>query len=273
MTLEEIQLITRREIQSVELLIQSTLDKVENSEAQKWMRYFCSKGGHRLRPMLTVLAYRVFTESESKTEYEKLIKLATVLELLHSASLIHDDVIDMEEERREQVALQNLVGNKNAILIGNIFYLKAFEIASTLPNLTYFNEMISTSMAMCFGEINQSMRLGEGNTLTSDEYVEVVQNKTGQLISSCCYSGALLSGASKINCDLLGELGLILGTLYQMRDDLKDCDANISKEVNVQKLYLERVCEFKSKISKLDGTNKFVQMLEAFFTILTKNIK
>jgi len=273
MTLEEIQSHVKNELIAVEEMIQKTLLQIQNEEAQHWMKYFCSSTGHRLRPMLTVIAYRSFKSAQTPVEYESLIKLATIFELLHTASLIHDDVIDLEEERRGQKALHHLVGNKNAILIGNIFYLKAFEIASELPNLSYFQEMISTSMAMCFGEVTQGIRVQEGVKLNCVEYLEVVLNKTSKLIASCCYCGARLAGASEEEALRLHKIGVMLGTLYQMRDDIKDGDANVDESVNLMEIYLKIQAEFKVLIVEFQRSNQFVKMLEAFFTIITKNIK
>jgi len=273
MTLEEIQILVNPQLEAVEKMIHSTLQEVENTEAKKWMGYFCNKTGHRLRPMLTVIAYKCFKQPSTLEEERELIKLATVLELLHTASLIHDDVIDLEEDRRGQVALQNLVGNKNAILVGNIFYLKAFEIASTLPNLSYFREMLQTSMAMCFGEVTQGMRIHSGMAHSREEYLEVVQNKTGKLISACLFLGSKLAQVQDEVCETLKKIGLILGTLYQMRDDIKDGDANISAELDLVEVYHTIVSEYHVLLSTLDRENRFVKMLEAFFTIITKNIK
>jgi len=273
MTLEEMQKVIAPDLQEVEELIQSTLLKVENSETQKWMQYFCKKSGHRLRPMLTIISFRCIKENASTEERESLIKLATILELLHTASLIHDDVIDHEEIRREQRALHHLVGNKNAILIGNVFYLKAFELASTLPNLEYFSEITRTSLAMCFGEVTQGLRLSNNTKLTREEYMEVVENKTGRLISSCCFLGSKLSGASSEMCTSFQNIGLMLGTLYQMRDDIKDADANIESSVSLKDIYLEIVKKLEHEFLKLGSENTFVKMLKAFFTIITKNIK
>ncbi|MBC7867975.1 MAG: polyprenyl synthetase family protein, partial [Gloeobacteraceae cyanobacterium ES-bin-316] len=207
MALENIQNLLENSLEEVEALLEALLEEIEEVETRKWMQYFMQSKGHRLRPILVLLSYKCFRPLEK--EPVELIKLAAAVELLHTASLIHDDVIDEEQIRRSQDSLNSLKGNKVSILIGNVFYLKAFELASQLPHEEYFLSMVKTSMEMCFGEIIQSEKLEE--FLDEASYLNIIERKTAKLMAFCCESGALLAGAGEEQVSQMAELGLSLG--------------------------------------------------------------
>lgn len=232
MALEHIQKLIESPMAEVEALLSALVLEVENPHTRKWMLYFMEKKGHRLRPLLTLLAFGAVGMNEIFNK--QVISMAVCTELLHSASLIHDDVIDEETTRRDQPALNQHVGNKPAVLIGNIFYLKAFELSSAFPVLDYFNEMMKTSMNMCVGEIVQNDFSDE--LLTSEVYESIIEKKTANLMALCTFSGAKFAGATELQMSCMREMGLQIGYLYQIRDDLKDGDVHLLEGVSLSEL-------------------------------------
>ncbi|MBC8061460.1 MAG: polyprenyl synthetase family protein [Clostridiaceae bacterium] len=262
MTFEEVLDLIRDELGEVTTYIDEILENIDEEKTGNYMRYFINSKGHRLRPMLVVLSYKCF-----KKEHDlNLIKLSTVLELLHTASLIHDDVIDEAEERRGQKSLNNIKGNKNSILIGNVFYLEAFRLAAEFPSLLYFKNMVKTSMEMCFGEIIQSESIN--TLLNSDLYLDIIRRKTAMLISTSCSEGARLAGATEEQIKLMGDIGLILGFLYQIKDDSKDFDVALEDNVNIQKLNLKFNKDFLESFNKVHGNNIYKEAILSIKNII-----
>jgi len=262
MTIEKVTDLIRDELDEINVYIEKVLETVSEEKTRNYMKYFMKGNGHRLRPMMVVLSYKCF-----KKEYDgDLIKLSTVLEFLHTASLIHDDVIDEADERRGQKSLNSVKGNKNAILIGNVFYLEAFRLASEFSDLVYFNNMLKTSMEMCFGEVIQSETFG--TRLDSKLYLDIIRRKTALLISISCSAGARLAGANEEQISLMGEIGLIIGYLYQIKDDMKDFDVAFEDTVNIQALNKEFNINFHEKYNKIPGDNIYKGAILAIKNII-----
>jgi octaprenyl-diphosphate synthase len=191
---------------------------------------------------------------------------AKSVELTHCASLIHDDVIDLEVERRGQVALQNHIGNKQAILIGNIIFLKTFEAIKKIEDKAFFEVFNAVAIDMCVGEIIQSETLEKG--MSELEYESVIFKKTGRLISASIYLAAKLADVDEKNLKQVQILGDSLGILYQLRDDLKDNDANILDKNTVSRLkekHDKRVNEAIDALkSTYDNIIKFQKIVKYF---------
>ena len=249
MAIQKVMDLIKNELNEINIYISEILENISEEKTGSYMKYFMNGMRHRLRPMLVVLSYKCF-----KQEHDiNLIKLSTALELLHTASLIHDDVIDESEERRGQRSLNNVKGNKNSILIGNVFYLEALRIASEFPSLIYFDSMVKTSMEMCFGEIIQSESIHA--LLNSTLYLDIIRRKTAMLISISCSEGARLAGATKKQINLMGDVGLIIGFLYQIKDDSKDSDVILEDTVNIEGINEELNKNFLEKFNEIDGNN------------------
>ena len=255
MTIQKVMDIIKYELEEITTYIDVLIEKVPEEKTGNYMKYFMNSKGHRLRPMLVVLAYKCFKQEHDVS----LIKLSAILEFLHTASLIHDDVIDEADERRGQKSLNNLKGNKNSILIGNVFYLEAFRLAAEFPDLIYFKNLVKTSTEMCFGEVIQSE---SGDTrLDSNLYLDIIRRKTAMLISISCSEGARLAGATEEQIKLMSEIGLILGFLYQIRDDSKDFDVDLEDTVDIQKLNSEFNKNFLEKFDNIQGNNIYKEAI------------
>lgn len=249
MSLEQATRLVALPLQQVEDRLAQVVASVDDPATRRWISYFADRSGHRLRPLLTLLVYRAFASLDSRAE-PALVDLAACLELIHSASLIHDDVIDEESTRRDQTALQKLTGNRGAVLLGNVFYLKAFEIAHVLPLPGLFTDMTKTAAEMCYGEVIQSENRGQ--LLDQDNYLKIITYKTAALIGLSCRSAARLAGADPAAIAHIDRLGLILGILYQLRDDVKDHDIALRTDVDVMAVARSLHVEFGQILKALD---------------------
>ena len=249
MPLEQAKSLVALPMQQVEDRLAQVVASVDDPATRRWISYFADRGGHRLRPLLTLLVYRAFAPLEGRAD-PTLVDLATCLELIHSASLIHDDVIDEEPMRRDQTALQKLTGNRGAVLLGNVFYLKAFEIAHILPLPGLFTDMTKTAAEMCYGEVIQSENRGQ--LLDQASYLKIITYKTAALVALSCRSAARLAGAEPELVNRIDRLGLILGTLYQLRDDAKDHDIALRTDVDVMSVARSLHHEFAQILQSLN---------------------
>lgn len=180
--------------------------------------YLCRSGGKRLRPALTVLFYKLFG---AKGDQKTLIEMATVLELIHLATLVHDDIIDESKERRSRPALWTVWGSRAAVLQGDFVFSRVFAILNRQEAQLRF--LITETVE----EILEGELLQEGlrwQIPTEEEYFEVVRRKTATLISAACAVGALIGDPTISPQQLPGvcKAGLKLGIAYQMADDLLD---------------------------------------------------
>ncbi len=172
-------------------------------------------GGKRIRPLLTVHAALCFGPLTTDT-----INSAAAAELIHMASLVHDDVIDKAETRRGKPTVNCLYGNTGAVLTGDYMFAEAFKVLATcqlLPSMQYLVEAIQ---AMCDGEVNQA-KDSFGYSCT-EGYLCRIAKKTGMLLAACCKSGAATAGATPQEIAALGEYGLNLGYAFQIVDDILD---------------------------------------------------
>lgn len=195
--------------------------------------------GKRLRPRLVFLSALLFGDINDSTR-----RTAQFVEMLHTATLIHDDVIDESDVRRGQATVNAVWGNTTAVLSGDYLLTKAMKILSNPVDLEILQEMLSTVMMMVEGEMMQSEELkaesgelraesgalrAESGALRDNNYLEIIERKTARLIRSCCVGGAMsvlfekTADRSK-KLELMGEFGLNLGLVFQMRDDILDDD-------------------------------------------------
>lgn len=176
-------------------------------------------GGKRFRPLLTLYSGMCFGPLN-----QLMIYAAVAAELIHMASLTHDDVIDNAATRRGQPTTNVLNGNQAAVLTGDYLFAEAFQILSTrqlLPSMKFYIEAIQQ---MCSGEVTQAME----NFVPVDQetYFKRISQKTGVLLAACCKSGASLSGASAKDVELMAQYGIHIGYAYQIIDDILDFTGN-----------------------------------------------
>ncbi len=187
--------------------------------------------GKMLRPVLTLLSAKAVGGEMDAAVEESVVKIAAAVELIHSASLVHDDIIDESDERRGHPSLNKIFNNKIAVLAGDILYGQFFAVIVDLPladplmKLKILNIFCDVSQQMCLGEINQHRILKSGNESAKEEYLDILKNKTAVLMSACCRCGAIAAGASPQMENDMAEFGLKFGLAFQLADDLKDGDA------------------------------------------------
>jgi octaprenyl-diphosphate synthase len=184
--------------------------------------YLRSSGGKRVRPALTILSN--YAVGGDGGRYNS-IRMATVMEFLHTATLVHDDVIDEAGTRRNRQTINALYGNQTAVLMGDWLYMSAFETSLAERSLEILDILTAVTRKMTEGELLQLTQIGKVD-LTADEYLDIVQCKTAFLFSACCEVGGILGGASKTEQAALREYGMNLGMAFQLTDDLLDFTAN-----------------------------------------------
>lgn len=187
-------------------------------------RYLHQTGGKRVRPALVVLSAKVFGEEIGHS----VIKMATVMEFLHTATLVHDDVIDGANVRRGRQAVSSQWGNETAVLMGDWLYMSAFETALRERNLDILDALTEATRKMTEGELIQLTLIGN-TRITEEQHLEIVMRKTGYLFSASCRVGGIMHGASIEQRKALADYGLNLGIAFQLVDDLLDFTSNIEK--------------------------------------------
>jgi octaprenyl-diphosphate synthase len=164
------------------------------------------------------------------------------VEVLHAASLVHDDIIDSAESRRNQVSLNKRFGNRVAVLAGDILYTHFFSVITGMARLPYESRFalldifLETTKAMCMGEIIAQEVAAARRPLALPEYIEIATDKTAVLFAACCRSAALLCGVSEKQQVCMGELGGNFGLAFQMADDLVDRDHGLEEKVDLPAL-------------------------------------
>lgn len=180
--------------------------------------YLRKSGGKRVRPALTILSnYAVGGEGGRYNS----IRMATVMEFLHTATLVHDDIIDNADTRRNRPTVNALYGNETAVLMGDWLYMSAFETSLAERSLPILDILTSVTRKMTEGELLQLTLLGHAD-VSEAQYLDVLKRKTAYLFSASCEIGGILGGATEKQQTALREYGLNLGTAFQLIDDLLD---------------------------------------------------
>jgi octaprenyl-diphosphate synthase len=177
-------------------------------------------GGKRLRPLLVILSSRF-----CRYEGEEDIYLASIVEFIHTASLLHDDVIDSAEIRRGKPVANSIWGNEASILVGDYLYSKALKLAVGLKNQRIMDTLSEATTTMSEGQIIELLKINDPD-ITEEEYLKMVEAKTAVLISACCRVGAIISGVEKKVEEALANFGLNLGMAFQLADDILDYRAD-----------------------------------------------
>lgn len=180
--------------------------------------YLRSSGGKRVRPALLILAAHAVSGRGSG---DNVIRLATVMEMLHTATLVHDDIIDNADLRRNRPSVNAKFGNQSAVLMGDWLYMSAFETSLRERSLEILDILTRLTRKMTEGEIIQLTTIGNVE-ITRDEYFDILRRKTAFLMSGCCEIGAILGGASPEQQKAMREYGMNLGIAFQIADDLLD---------------------------------------------------
>jgi len=183
--------------------------------------YLRGGGGKRIRPMLLLLASRLF-------DYEGrgAIRLGAVVEIIHTATLVHDDIIDEAETRRGRPAANTQWGNSKCVLAGDWLYMQAFKVAVHERNFRVLDTLIELTQQMVEGELLQMEKLGK--LITLDEHFDLIYRKTACMFSVCMRMGAILGKGTPEQEEGLAQYGRNLGMAFQIVDDVLDLTASES---------------------------------------------
>jgi octaprenyl-diphosphate synthase len=181
--------------------------------------YLRRGGGKRIRPMLLLLSSRLFNYQGRGA-----IKLGAVVEIIHTATLVHDDIIDEAQIRRGRPAANTQWGNSKCVLAGDWLYMQAFKIALEERNFRILDTLIDLTQQMVEGELLQMEKLGQ--LLSLDQYFDLIYRKTACLFSVCMRLGAILGGATPEQEQNLAQYGRDLGMAFQIVDDVLDLTAS-----------------------------------------------
>ncbi|NND69876.1 MAG: octaprenyl diphosphate synthase [Halioglobus sp.] len=213
--MQQIRAAVAREFELVNDLIvaqlHSDVDMVENVG-----HYIVDAGGKRLRPLLTLLSGAALGGCS-----ERHIKFAATIEFIHTATLLHDDVVDISSLRRGRATANAEFGNAPSVLVGDFLYTRAFQLMVQLEDMDILRHMADTTNTIAEGEVLQLVRAGNPDT-TEAEYLEVITRKTAILFAAACRGAATLSGANAETVAALHRFGLDLGIAFQMIDDVLD---------------------------------------------------
>ncbi len=180
------------------------------------LEYVGKNNGKRIRPILVYLSARVFGEVNKKTDIAALL-----VEIIHTATLLHDDVIDEADLRRGKKTVNNKWNNKTAILSGDYMFARAMNIATTNKMYDLFDIISPTILDLSIGELEQ-MNKSKSLDIDEEDYFDIIYKKTASLIKAACHCGAVSVNTQddKINC--LKEYGKNIGLIFQIKDDILD---------------------------------------------------
>ena len=178
--------------------------------------YLVDSGGKRLRPLLTLLTAKLFDY-----QGDDHIKLATVIEFLHTAMLLHDDVVDESDLRRGKKTANVKWGNAPSVLVGDFLHSRAFELMVEVGNMEVLAVLSRATNIISEGEVQQLCHIKNPET-TENQYMEIITRKTAALFQAAAQSGAIIAGADKGEVNAIGDYALHLGIAFQLMDDNLD---------------------------------------------------
>jgi len=182
--------------------------------------YIVDSGGKRLRPLLCILSAKLF-----EYQGQRHIPLAVVVEFLHTASLLHDDVVDSSDVRRGTPSANGVWGNQASVLVGDFLFSRAFEMMVENDQMDILRLLLKVSNTLAEGEVLQLVRTFHLE-MTEAEYLEVVERKTAILFSAAAEIGARISGQGESVIKRMAEYGMCLGVAFQLMDDALDYAAD-----------------------------------------------
>lgn len=204
-----------QDLEEVERILARTLDSPRPCVA-RLTTYLENYRGKRLRPVLLLFTARACGRVTPAHHV-----LGAVVEMIHTATLVHDDVLDEAVVRRHVATINASWGNQTSILLGDYLFTHAFHLASTLDDVQACRLIGIATNRVCEGELQQGCERGN-LTLSEEEYFDIIDGKTAELTACCCRLGALYSGASASVVESLARYGRCLGMAFQIADDLLD---------------------------------------------------
>lgn len=221
MTIDQVWEQYREDLALAEAKIQETLKTVAPAIAAVG-NHLLSSGGKRIRPVLAIICSRLFG-----ARGDMVSTLACSVEFIHTASLIHDDVVDSASLRRGQPAAHSLWGNQVVVLVGDFLYANALRLANLLERQKIMDALCTATARMTEGELIQLSKKGNPE-ISEEDYMKIIQGKTAILMSAACKGGAVIGNATEDREEALALFGLQFGYAFQIADDILDYTAQQS---------------------------------------------
>ena len=223
-------------------------------------QHLINSGGKRFRPLMLLICARL-----CGYHGENRFPMATVMEFIHTATLLHDDVIDQASIRRGKTSANQIYGNAISILVGDFLCFKSYTLMTKVGSLNILKLISEMGDIMSEGEVFQLSKCGDIN-MTEEEYLGIIEKKTAVLISAACAAGAILGDASNEKIDALKQFGRNTGMAFQITDDVLDYMAkgeefgkSIGKDLEVGKITLPLI--FTIKQSTNEEKNKIEEII------------
>ena len=214
-TITEIRLPIEPAWKQYERLMEISL-RADNKLQQEVLSYVGSRRGKQLRPLLVMLSAQICNPVTDKT-----LKSAVALELLHTASLIHDDVVDNSDTRRGIASVHTKWTNKVAVLIGDYMLAKVIGLVAEVRNIRILEIVSNLGKSLSSGEMVQ-LHVGQSMWIDEERYYQVIEQKTAQLFQACAEAGAESAGCTQRQRAALRDYGRLLGLCFQIKDDIFD---------------------------------------------------
>jgi octaprenyl-diphosphate synthase len=219
MTAHSLKSLVTQDMAAVDRLIEESLHS-DVVLINQLSHYIVNSGGKRLRPTLVLLSAHAFGYGGQQH-----IDLAAIIEFIHTATLLHDDVVDASSMRRGRDTANRVWGNEASVLVGDFLYSRAFQMMVALDNLQVMRIMADTTNTIAEGEVMQLVNCHDPDTSES-RYLEVIRHKTAKLFEAAGLVGAVISGGTQAQEQAMAAYGMHLGTAYQLIDDVLDYSAS-----------------------------------------------
>jgi octaprenyl-diphosphate synthase len=209
------------DMRAVDQVIRSQL-KSDVPLVNQIAEYIIGAGGKRIRPVLVLLMANAY--GMESTDHHK---LAAVIEFIHTATLLHDDVVDESSMRRGRQTANALFGNAASVLVGDFVYSRAFQMMVSLDDMRVMRILADATNVIAEGEVLQLLNMHDPD-VSEARYLQVIRSKTAKLFEAAAEIGALIAGAEDIDVEAAAEFGRSLGTAFQLIDDVLDYSGNIA---------------------------------------------
>ncbi|VFP86724.1 Octaprenyl diphosphate synthase [Candidatus Erwinia haradaeae] len=220
MNLEEINILIAHDMADVNTIISKQLSS-NIPLINQLSCYIINNGGKRIRPMITLLAARAIHSYSGKQH----ITMAALIEFIHTATLLHDDVVDQSEARRGQPTANIAFGNAASVLVGDFIYTRAFQMMTNLGSLKILGIISEAVNVISEGEVLQLINCHNPD-LTEENYMHIIYSKTARLFEAATQASAILAGSNLAQEKALQDYGRYLGTAFQLIDDVLDYSSN-----------------------------------------------
>ncbi|MBL4637768.1 MAG: polyprenyl synthetase family protein, partial [Proteobacteria bacterium] len=215
MDIQSIYSLIKEDMTSVDAMIQARLQS-DVVLINQLGHYIINSGGKRLRPALAILCARA-----CGYKGDKHINLATIIEFIHTATLLHDDVVDNSDMRRGRETANNLWGNEASVLVGDFLYTRSFEMMVEMDSMRLMKILSHTTNIIAEGEVLQLLNCHDADT-TEESYLEVIHHKTAKLFEAAGLLGAVITSSSTEIENAMSRYAMHLGSAFQLVDDLLD---------------------------------------------------